>query len=476
MIVKFFSNRGGGSAKASIDYLIGVNRDREKATILMGDADLSLKIAKSADFANKYTVGCLSFEENDIDEEDKRAIMERFEGSIFAGIDKEQYNILWVQHTDKERLELNFFIPNVELTSGKRLQPYYDKADRPLVENFKQVINYEYGLTDPNAPEKQQTLITQERLPKNKKEALEAINNGIEGLARAGQINDREGVINALEGAGFEIARVTPKNISIKTEGQNLRLKGAFYEETFRCGENIREAITDRANEYERSSAERYQRAREILNSAVAKRQQEFAKRYRTRGGETNKQSSEQIRSIGSIYNNTRSFSASSDDTSITQKISGNEGVGAGSTQLSKDKPPAENKYMQYREEKEQVLHRDRPEIQKQILGREAKYSDITNQSGVTENDRNRKTVRERIREHYKRATERISRFAERVSGFTQRERFDTSELQQNNATEYRNQRAINDIAQINKALTQKYSQEYAYSRYSNEREEGISY
>ncbi|WP_419844313.1 relaxase/mobilization nuclease domain-containing protein, partial [Actinobacillus pleuropneumoniae] len=65
---------------------------------------------------------------------------------MFAGLEPEQYNIAWVQHTDKGRLELNFVIPNVEMTSGKRLQPYYDRADRPLAENFKQVINHEYSL------------------------------------------------------------------------------------------------------------------------------------------------------------------------------------------------------------------------------------------------------------------------------------------------------------------------------------------
>ncbi|WP_149022820.1 relaxase/mobilization nuclease domain-containing protein, partial [Salmonella enterica] len=42
-----------------------------------------------------------------------------------------QYSILWVEHQDKGRLELNFVIPNMELQTGKRLQPYYDRADRP---------------------------------------------------------------------------------------------------------------------------------------------------------------------------------------------------------------------------------------------------------------------------------------------------------------------------------------------------------
>ncbi|REH96554.1 mobilization protein, partial [Staphylococcus felis] len=199
------------------------------------------------DLNNPYTAGCLSFEEPDLPEQAKREIMARFEKSMFAGLEPEQYNISWVQHTDKGRLELNFVIPNVELTSQKRLQPYYDKADRPLVENFKQVINHEYSLLDPNDPTKKQNMVTKQELPSNKKQALQAITDGLTALANAGHINDRKDVINALERAGFEIARITPKNISIKTVGQNLRLKGAFYEQDFRFSTDLSGSIKERA-------------------------------------------------------------------------------------------------------------------------------------------------------------------------------------------------------------------------------------
>ncbi|EEZ6074964.1 relaxase/mobilization nuclease domain-containing protein, partial [Escherichia coli O6] len=50
---------------------------------------------------------------------------------------KNQYSILWVEHQDKGRLELNFVIPNMELQSGKRLQPYYDRADRPRIDAWQ---------------------------------------------------------------------------------------------------------------------------------------------------------------------------------------------------------------------------------------------------------------------------------------------------------------------------------------------------
>ena len=140
MIVKFFGNRGGGSAKASMDYLRGKDQEREGATVLKGDPDLSQSIAEGLEFKNNYTVGCLSFEERDLPMKEKREIMDKFEKTMFAGLEEDQYNISWIEHTDKGRLELNFYLPIVEMTTQNRLQPYYDRADRPLVDNFKKVI------------------------------------------------------------------------------------------------------------------------------------------------------------------------------------------------------------------------------------------------------------------------------------------------------------------------------------------------
>ena len=107
MIVKFFKGRAGGSAKASIDYLRGKDKDREKAKVLKGNPDLSQSIAESLEFKNNYTVGCLSFEEPDLPIEQKREIMDKFEKTFFAGLEEEQYNITWIEHRDKDRLELN---------------------------------------------------------------------------------------------------------------------------------------------------------------------------------------------------------------------------------------------------------------------------------------------------------------------------------------------------------------------------------
>lgn len=277
MIVKFFKNSGGGSANATMNYLLGKENDREGARLLSGDPELTKRLSDSLSFQNRYTVGVLSFEEGNLPDDDKRAIMESFESSLLAGLDKDQYNMTWIEHTDKERLELNFVIANVELTTGKRLQPYFDRVDRPLVENWKQVTNHEYGLTDPHDPDKAQAVKTLNRqnLPKAVQQVKEQIGQAISHQIEQGNITDRKGVIDTLEQAGFEIARTTDKSISIKNPDgkRNIRLEGVIYEDgrLFRqIGEEYRRARQD----YAGTGAERYQTALNKLQRAIEVKQE----------------------------------------------------------------------------------------------------------------------------------------------------------------------------------------------------------
>lgn len=151
MIVQFF-NRGKGGGSGPIDYLLGKDRDREEARLLRGDPEETAALINSSDYAKKYTAGCLSFEESNIPAEQKHALMDSFEECIFAGLDKDQYNCLWVEHRDKGRLELNFVIPNIELLSGKRLQPYYYAADRGRVDAWRTMQNRDARIQRPRRP------------------------------------------------------------------------------------------------------------------------------------------------------------------------------------------------------------------------------------------------------------------------------------------------------------------------------------
>jgi len=279
MIIKFFPHpKSGGSPRGSMDYLLKKNEN--EVQVLQGNPRLSIDVAEGLDFKNQYTVGCLSFEEENIPDAHKQEIMQTFEETFFVGLKPEQYNICWIEHTDKGRLELNFFVPNVELESGKRLSVYYDKSDRPLAENFKQVINQQYDLSDPDALEKRQMTVSSKNIPKDKKIAQKAINGLLEGELEKGRIQTREDVLNCLTEAGFEIARVTPKNISIKTDGQNLRLKGAIYEQSFELNRAIEEIQRAKGFGSEERTCELYKQATAGLEKAVERRRTEFSKRF----------------------------------------------------------------------------------------------------------------------------------------------------------------------------------------------------
>ncbi|MEB2479068.1 nuclease, partial [Citrobacter freundii] len=79
--------------------------------------------------------------------------------------------------------ELNLLIPNTELMTGKRLQPYYDRADRPRIVAWQTIVNGSMGLHDPNAPENRRALVTPSALTETKQEDAQAITRGLLALA-----------------------------------------------------------------------------------------------------------------------------------------------------------------------------------------------------------------------------------------------------------------------------------------------------
>ena len=264
MIVKFLGNRGGGSAGATMDYLLGKDRDRAKAVLLSGDPELTQRLADNLDFKNRYTVGVLSFEEQNLAEHQKQNIMQSFEETLLAGLERDQYDITWIEHTDKGRLELNFVIPNVELSTGKRLQPYFDQADRQLVENWKQITNFEHHLTDPHTPDKAQAIKTlnTQNLPQTVKEIKQQIGTAIADQIAQGNIQNRQDVTEALESAGFEITRQTDRSISIKNPDgkRNIRLEGLIYEDR-QFDQQFAEEHSRAGRKYQETIAERYDTA-----------------------------------------------------------------------------------------------------------------------------------------------------------------------------------------------------------------------
>lgn len=179
MIVKFF-RRSKEQGSKPINYFLGAEKDREFARVLSGDPVITEHLINATKYENKYTSGVLSFAErvDEISEADKLAIMRSFEATLFPGLEPDQYDILWIEHSDKDRfdvdedgkkikgtersgrLELNFVIPCHELRTGKRLQPFYAGTDMRRVNAWKNITNRELktlkgdAVADPNDPKR----------------------------------------------------------------------------------------------------------------------------------------------------------------------------------------------------------------------------------------------------------------------------------------------------------------------------------
>ena len=277
MIVKFLPHKGKGTCKATMDYLLGKDRDREQAKILQGDPEITRQLADSLEFKHKYTVGVLSFEEKDLDDKTKREIMADFEKSLLCGLEHDQYDITWIEHKDKDRLELNFVIPKVELNTGKAMNPYYDPIDRKRVNAFKDHTNAKYDLHDPNDPANRQPYTPNMRLPKEKKELQEAITGFLIQKIGEGSVIDREGVLRALESdLGLSVARITPNAISIKDptneNGRNIRLKGEIYADTFRFSQDYSAENERASREYRANRTERIAETGKILTAEIERK------------------------------------------------------------------------------------------------------------------------------------------------------------------------------------------------------------
>lgn len=288
MIVKFHP-RGRGGGAGPVDYLLGKDRQREGASVLQGKPEEVRELIDASPYAKKYTSGVLSFAEQDLPPGQREKLMASFERVLMPGLDKDQYSVLWVEHQDKGRLELNFLIPNTELLTGKRLQPYYDRADRPRIDAWQTIVNGRLGLHDPNAPENRRALVTPSALPEAKQEAAQAITRGLLALASTGELKTRQNVTEALELAGFEVVRTTKSSISIADPdgGRNIRLKGAIYEQSFNAGEGLRAEIESAAAEYRRDAESRIQRARTVCKSGIESQREANQQRYqRSRTGD----------------------------------------------------------------------------------------------------------------------------------------------------------------------------------------------
>ncbi len=239
MLVKFWgTNQGGGDGDGSVNYLLNERVEQGTAKVLKGDANLTKSLLLSLTQKHKACVGCLSFEESNINEGLKYELMESFENALLTESMQNRYNILWVEHTDKGRLELNFVIPKIDLRRQKAFNPYYHKVDLKRIDTWQNVVNLKYTFTNPKDLKKQQiSNYHNTKTPQGKAifKNYKELDNYLYNAVTQGLLNSRAEIIELLQASNYEITRQGKDYISVKlpNEPKAKRLKGIIYDERF---------------------------------------------------------------------------------------------------------------------------------------------------------------------------------------------------------------------------------------------------
>ena len=263
MLIKFFPN-GKGAGAGPVGYLVAErvlaydgNRDlirdadgqpkTVKRTplpeVLRGNPERTEALIDASRHQWTYRAGVISFADSDAPNEDQQAeVMDEFERLAFAGLDPEQYEVLWVRHRHEGRVELHFCTPRLELTTGRSLNiapPGYQDA----FDSLRDVMNQRHGWADPMDVERAQDVRDTIEAP-TRAQGRDELHTWIQDQIDMGLITDRASMVDALTEAGFDLPRTGKAYITARDPdtGERWRLKGEIFHEDWQADPAEREA------------------------------------------------------------------------------------------------------------------------------------------------------------------------------------------------------------------------------------------
>jgi len=295
-----FSKHGTGGGKGPTKYVTDKEREGRKKfppVVIRGDAEQTRNLIDSLDFKWKYTSGVLSFAPGEIiTTEMESEIINRFESLAFAGLDQDQYNILWVRHTHADHHELHFITPRVELETGKSLniKPPGDLAKEHF-DDFRSEVNAKFGLADPTDPDRTKNVASPnhelkiaagalrkgEKAPDNMRQLIDT---ALTQRALKGLIQSREDVLHNIKELGLEIRREGKNYITVSDPNSTdrWRLKGGLYAQDFEPSAAIERADIARERDYSRPDQEAANRYAARVERHISARTKYHESRYQT--------------------------------------------------------------------------------------------------------------------------------------------------------------------------------------------------
>lgn len=248
--------KGGLTYKGAVEtvkYLLNERVGDGTAKVIDGNVDLTLQLIKMVSKKNSrcWSSGVLSFEET-ISEAVAKEIIEEHKRVTFCGMKPDQFNGLYVLHTDKNRSELHYIFARIELSTGKSLNPYYVKRDFKKKDLFQDYINAKYDLSSPKQSSSRELVTKNKKKWATKKSTIQKeIDESISNLVNAGVVHSRNDIIDFLRENDFEINRLRKGSISVLHESikrkdgtlDPISLKGAIYGENFTDWGSLEESI-----------------------------------------------------------------------------------------------------------------------------------------------------------------------------------------------------------------------------------------
>lgn len=252
MLIQFFPN-GKGAGAGPVGYLIATkvlaydeNRDLRRddhgnpltvtrdprPEVLRGNPARTEALIDACPHQWTYRAGVISFAREDAPDDRQQAeVMDRFEELAFAGLDRDQYDCLWVRHTHEDRVELHFCTPRMELSTGKSLNtapPGYQTA----FDSLRDLMNKTHGWADPLDADRAQAVREQPEAP-TRAQGREELHGWIIDQISIGVIRDRDTMAEVLREVGYELPRLGKDYLTVKDPetGERWRLKGEIFRE-----------------------------------------------------------------------------------------------------------------------------------------------------------------------------------------------------------------------------------------------------
>lgn len=262
MLIKFFPN-GKGAGAGPVSYLVAErvlaydgNRDLIRYAygkplmvtrdplpeVLRGDPNRTEALIDASRHQWTYRAGVISFAAQDAPSEAQQAeVMDVFEKLAFAGLDGEQYDMLWVRHSHEDRVELHFCTPRLELTTGRSLN-IAPSGYQDVYDSLRDLMNQCHGWADPMDLERTQEVRDTIEAP-TRAQGRDELHAWILDQISMGLIEDRASMLDALADAGFDLPRVGKAYLTVQDPetGERWRLKGEIFHEDWQADPAERE-------------------------------------------------------------------------------------------------------------------------------------------------------------------------------------------------------------------------------------------